>query len=126
MTIIHCCGICLITEASSDEVVVKKRKIYNNGLSYSRAYVFGREVLLTGRESTVLELLMSNAGTFVSREKILDSLNDNGEINFRAIDVLIKRLRKKLFPTNKEAGRIFIVTKYCLGYQVPTRVNADF
>jgi DNA-binding response OmpR family regulator len=121
MTIIHCSGVCLVTEESSDEFVVSRLQSIGPVSSFSKVYVFGRMVKLTQNESTVLELLMSSAGVPVSRNQILDALGDSGELMFRSIDTKIKRLRQKLFPNNVNARELFIQTLYCIGYKIPKR-----
>ena len=122
MAIIHCSGVCLVTECSSDEFVLNGATTRNvRGDTLSRAYVFGREIFLSENESDVLELLMAHPGRIFSRDEILDRLGDSGDLFMRSIDQIIKRLRRKLFPKSKVAGAIFIETVYSLGYRVVAR-----
>ncbi len=121
MAIVHAKGICLVTESSSDEFLLQGVATDNlKGNTLSRAYVFGREIFLSKSESDFLELLMTHPGRVFARKEILDFLDDFGAIFERSIDQIVKRLRRKLFPQNKIAGALFIVTIYCRGYKVNT------
>lgn len=121
MGIIHCNGVCLVTEESSDEYVVLGRRTIGLTYTYSKAYIFGRTVNLSLYECKVLELLMLNSGAYITRDKILDYLGDMCDISDRTVDTIIKRLRKKLFPDNKKARHLFIQTRYGMGYRIPKR-----
>ena len=71
---------------------------------------------LTGKEYEVLEYLMKNKGSMLSRDQILNHVWDyNYEGASNIVDVIIKNIRKKL--SNGEASTI-IHTKRGLGYFV--------
>lgn len=75
--------------------------------------VAGKDVDLTSREWAVLDCLVRNKGTLVSKTQLEDGLYAFGaEIESNAVEVFISRLRKKL-------GRELIVTARGLGYKVP-------
>lgn len=72
-----------------------------------------KEVDLTSREWAVLDSLVRNQGTLVSKAQLEDSLYAFGaEIESNAVEVFVSRLRKKL-------GKTLIVTTRGLGYKVP-------
>jgi two-component system OmpR family response regulator len=72
----------------------------------------GDEVELTGREYSILELLVRQRGTVVPRAVLLDHLyNEDHESMSNAIDVHIAALRRKL-------GASFIETRRGLGYLI--------
>lgn len=54
---------------------------------------------LSPRELSVLQILLNNIGSLVSKQKIASLLSDwEEDITFNAIDIVIHRLRKKLEP----------------------------
>jgi len=76
--------------------------------------VAAKEIDLTSREWAVLDCLVRNKGTLVSKPQLEDSLYAFGaEIESNAVEVFVSRLRKKL-------GKELIVTSRGLGYKVPT------
>lgn len=81
----------------------------------NRAMIYrGKTTLLTRKEFHLLELLMLNAGTVTSRDRIIDYVWDKR--NFVAqntIDVYVSRLRKKI----QKRGKALIHTIPCLGYE---------
>lgn len=121
MTILHSSGVCLVTKESSDEYVIQGPRAPGHSSTYSKAYVFGREVNLSLFESKILELLILNEGRYVTRDRILDYLGDTGDVSDRSVDTIIKKLRKKLFPGNHIASKKFIKTIYRRGYIIPKR-----
>jgi DNA-binding response OmpR family regulator len=65
--------------------------------SARRARADGREVPLTAREWSILEMLTSHAGRVVLRSDILDTVwGDQGAASEASLEVLIGRIRKKL------------------------------
>jgi two-component system copper resistance phosphate regulon response regulator CusR len=79
-----------------------------------RASRNGRELNLTAREFEMLEYLLQNAGSVLSRQQIQDHVWDfsyDGASNM--IDVYINSLRKKL---DKEASQPLIHTIRGVGY----------
>ena len=76
----------------------------------------GEIIDLTGKEYEVLEYLMKNKGSILSRDQILNHVWDyeyEGASNI--VDVIIKNIRKKL---DKGEGNTIIYTKRGLGYFV--------
>lgn len=76
----------------------------------------GENISLTGKEYEVLEYLMKNKASILSRDQILNHVWDydyEGASNI--VDVIIKNIRKKLDVGSKEP---FIHTKRGLGYFV--------
>ena len=71
---------------------------------------------MTGKEYEVLEYLMKNKGSILSRDQILNHVWDyeyEGASNI--VDVIIKNIRKKL---DRGEGNKIIYTKRGLGYFV--------
>ena len=76
----------------------------------------GEIIDLTGKEYEVLEYLMKNKGSILSRDQILNHVWDyeyEGASNI--VDVIIKNIRKKL---ERGEGNTIIYTKRGLGYFV--------
>ena len=76
----------------------------------------GEIIDLTGKEYEVLEYLMKNRGSILSRDQILNHVWDyeyEGASNI--VDVIIKNIRKKL---DRGEGNTIIYTKRGLGYFV--------
>ena len=76
----------------------------------------GEIIELTGKEYEVLEYLMKNKGSILSRDQILNHVWDyeyEGASNI--VDVIIKNIRKKL---DRGEGNTIIYTKRGLGYFV--------
>jgi len=74
--------------------------------------VNGGEVILTKKEYLLLETLVKNKNVLFSRTQLLDIVwEDDGSVTDRAVDVMIRRLRKKL---GTEGSRI--KTRSGLGY----------
>ena len=65
--------------------------------------IAGQKVDLTPRELAVLEILLSKAGTLVTKRELLNRLSDSDlELSMNAMDIVIHRLRKKLLPSTCE------------------------
>jgi DNA-binding response OmpR family regulator len=76
----------------------------------------GRGVQLSPREFQILELLMRNKGRILTREIILDKVwGLDAEVNLKAIDAIIKLIRKKLKP---DASREWIQSVRGVGYKI--------
>jgi len=76
-----------------------------------------RKAELTKTEFVILNLLIRNKGTIVSRRKLMRSLwEDESFVDENTLTVNIGRLRKKLADLGKDA---FIVTRKGQGYLVP-------
>ena len=69
---------------------------------------------LTAREYAILEILMRNAGRFVSRQRLEEGIYSWGEeVGSNTVEVYISRLRKRF-------GRDLIETMRGVGYRIPT------
>ncbi|MBB6734360.1 response regulator transcription factor [Cohnella zeiphila] len=76
-----------------------------------------RKAELTKTEFVILNLLLRNKGTIVTRQKLMRSLwEDESFVDENTLTVNIGRLRKKLAELGKES---FIVTRKGQGYLVP-------
>lgn len=76
----------------------------------------GREVQLSPREYQILDLLLQNKGLALSREIILDKVwGLDADVNLKAIDAMIKLIRKKLEPS---ASRELIQSVRGIGYKI--------
>ncbi len=102
MSTIHRHGVCLLQK-------------------HACVFVFGRAVSLTATEVAFLHALMNRPGQIFSREKLTHHLPEHTSGKPVRVDAHIKRLRKKLFPDNKQAGRLFIRSEYGNGWYVPSR-----
>jgi len=81
-------------------------------LGRRRVYKDADEIELTGREYSILELLIRHRGAVVARSSLHDHLyDDENELMSNAIDVHIASLRRKL-------GASVIQTRRGLGYLV--------
>ena len=97
--------------AGSNELKLADLALDTKGHRASRG---GRELNLTAREFEILEYLLQNAGSVLSRQQIQDHVWDfsyDGASNM--IDVYINSLRKKL---DKEAPQPLIHTIRGVGY----------
>lgn len=74
----------------------------------------GKAVALSARERAVLQVLLSNMGRVVSKEKIAQSIYDwsSEDIESNTIEVHVSALRRKL-------GRDLIQTTRGVGYMIP-------
>jgi two-component system OmpR family response regulator len=76
------------------------------------AAVDGKPLDLSGREISVLEVLLLRAGRVVSKEQLVEHLYSfNEEVGMNAIEVYVHRLRKKI-----EGAGVTIRTVRGLGY----------
>lgn len=75
----------------------------------------GEDVSLTRGEFDTLVALVTNAGKVLSRDQILDITGGSDSVNYdRAVDAMIRRLRKKIEVDSKLPK--FIITLYGVGY----------
>jgi two-component system, OmpR family, response regulator len=74
--------------------------------------VDGKNVELSARELTVLELLLKRMGRVVNKDQLLDELSGQDlELTYNALEIVIYRLRKKI-----EASQCSIRTLRGIGY----------
>ena len=73
----------------------------------------GEEVVLTAREFAILEILLRNAGRFVSRARLEEGIYSWGEeVGSNTVEVYVSRLRKRF-------GSEVIETMRGVGYRIP-------
>ncbi len=83
-------------------------------LEARRAKLGGRPLELAQREYALLELLFTNVGTILSKQRIADAIASwDAELSPNAVETHVSRLRAKL-----EAGGVKIRTVRGLGYLV--------
>jgi DNA-binding response OmpR family regulator len=83
--------------------------------------VADRDIALTAKELSILELLMSNPNKLFSRERILNNIwGANSDPLTNVVDVYIGRIRKKLGKDESS----FIETVRGLGYRIDPRAEA--
>lgn len=81
-----------------------------------------REVIFTGHEYQLLEVLVRNASRVMSRDQIMDWINERGQVaSDRSIDVLVSKLRKKLEVNSARPEIIKTIRGY--GYIMTARVD---
>ncbi len=74
----------------------------------------GESITLTAREFAILEILVRNAGRFVSRSRLEEGIYSWGEeVGSNTVEVYVSRLRKR-FGSNS------IETMRGVGYRIPT------
>jgi two-component system response regulator QseB len=74
----------------------------------------GEPVALTAREFAILEILVRNAGRFVSRARLEEGIYSWGEeVGSNTVEVYISRLRKRF-------GSHVIETMRGVGYRIPS------
>lgn len=78
-----------------------------------RVRLDGKDVVLTGREWAVLDLLVTRPGAIISKDQIEEALYAFGsEIESNTVEVYVSRLRKKI---GKDRIRTARGVGYCLG-----------
>jgi DNA-binding response OmpR family regulator len=81
-----------------------------------KAYLAGQELNLTHKEFSVLAWMAAHPGQLFTRQQLLEQLwPDDLDVNDRAVDALIRRLREKL--TDPVAEPHFIETVRGMGYR---------
>jgi two-component system, OmpR family, response regulator len=74
----------------------------------------GEDLNLTSREFAILEILLRNAGRFISRQRLEEGIYSWGEeVGSNTVEVYISRLRKRF-------GSERIETMRGVGYRIPT------
>ncbi|PJE36749.1 DNA-binding response regulator [Pseudooceanicola lipolyticus] len=75
----------------------------------------GRQLDLTRREATLLDMLIRHRGQFLSKTRLYDSLYgfDDADVGVNAIELYIARLRKKFAGSD-----ITIATQRGVGYRI--------
>lgn len=99
------------SESSNEPQTVQHGTLFID-IAKKKASVDNREISLTRKEFEILYLFLKNPNTVFSRENLLEKIwNDDVYVNDRTVDVHITRLRKKLFPYDKN-----ITTRLGYGY----------
>ncbi len=106
-----------ITSVESDPVDLGKLKIYRHKRMIE---INGKSVNLTKKEFDLLNLFLENKGKVLSREFLSSHLWHQKEVYpwSRALDVHIRRLRKKIEPD--PANPKYILTHAGMGYRFST------
>jgi DNA-binding response OmpR family regulator len=79
-----------------------------------------RDVRLTHREFRLLRAMVDARGRVLTRERLLESVWDDAEVDARAVDAAMRRLRSKLGP-----GRQHLETLVGFGYRFIVRPKSD-
>jgi DNA-binding response OmpR family regulator len=79
-----------------------------------------RDVRLTHREFRLLRAMVDSRGRVLTRERLLETVWDDAEVDARAVDAAMRRLRGKLGP-----GRQHLETLVGFGYRFIVRPRAD-
>ena len=113
-------GINELTARMRRLVEKRQRKLTSFGslrvdLEQYRAWSGTHLLNLGKREFTILALLVRRAGAVLTRQDILDALDQNAEIYDRTIDSHLSHLRRKLKAVNAEEQ---IVPVYGVGYRL--------
>lgn len=90
-----------------NEVTFRNLKL---NLDTKTCYILDKEVKLTKTEYNLLVFFLSNKDKIYTRKEIMKSVWES-EVNLRAIDTTVSRLRKKLSPVGKH-----ITTRLGFGY----------
>lgn len=81
-----------------------------------QVFVRGEPILFSGRELSLLELLMRRSGRVVLKQHVEDHLFGlSSEVGSNAVEVQVHRLRRRLEPLN---GRAMIHTVRGVGYML--------
>lgn len=81
-----------------------------------KAYLAGQELSLTHKEFEVLAWMAAHPGQLFTRQQLLEQLwSEDLEVNDRAVDALMRRLREKL--ADPVADPHFIETVRGMGYR---------
>jgi two-component system phosphate regulon response regulator PhoB len=80
----------------------------------------GQEVRLTHREFRLLRALVESRGRVLTRQRLLDTVWDEAEVDARAVDAAMRRLRAKL-----GAGRRHLQTLAGFGYRFAVIATAS-
>lgn len=80
------------------------------------ANVGGRRVSLSLSEFRLLEFLCRNRGSAISRDQLLQVISKNAQVGRRAVDVYIRRLRKKI--EDDPARPAYLYTIRGVGYRL--------
>jgi two-component system phosphate regulon response regulator PhoB len=75
-----------------------------------------RDVRLTHREFRLLRAMVDSRGRVLTRERLLETVWDEAEVDARAVDAAMRRLRSKLGP-----GRQHLETLVGFGYRFTVR-----
>jgi two-component system, OmpR family, response regulator len=98
------------------EIWGNRLEIVHGNLSFNTVdrslAIKGRNVELSARELTVLELLLKRMGRVVNKDQLLDELSGQDlELTYNALEIVIYRLRKKI-----ESSQCSIRTLRGIGY----------
>lgn len=85
-------------------------------INAGKVFIGDKQLDLTPKECTVLQILLSRGGKVVSKRAILDSISGwTDDVSENAVEIVVHRLRKKLVDTGAN-----IATVRGYGYQLET------
>lgn len=90
-------------------------------LSERKVWVGDREIAFGKREFDILSILARHSGDVVTREEILDSIDDDADLFDRTIDSHLSHVRKKIRTAVGDG--IQIVPVYGIGYRLETHAG---
>ena len=86
-----------------------------------RLYIDGQDIELKRREFDIFTFLIRNVGAVVSREKIIETLSSNEDLDDRTVDSHLSHIRARLKKQGVAAVQILSV--YGVGYRL--EINAE-
>ncbi|WP_129407828.1 response regulator transcription factor [Marinitoga lauensis] len=99
---------------SNNELIIGELKLKKDSRTM---YLRSKEIYLTKKEFEVMEFLMNNYNQVVKREILLEKIwGFDSEIDTRAVDMAIQRLRKKIKESNVQ-----IRSLYGIGYKLEVK-----
>lgn len=114
-----------------EQVLSENRRIYLFGaykldLDKKELYKNNENVLLTAKEYHLLEYLVSNSGTTISREKLIEKVWDTSYEGYdNTVMVHIRRLREKIEA--EPSNPVYIITVKGRGYRfIPPSMECNY
>jgi two-component system response regulator VicR len=94
--------------------VIGNAKIYFDKMMIKRG---NKEIFLTTKENSILQLLYKNRGKVVSREKMMKEIwSEDSFVTERVIDTNVVSIRKKIGDTGRKSK--YIKTVFGIGYKL--------
>ena len=91
-------------------------------LAQRKVWIAGKEVSFGKREFDILSILARHSGDVVTREEILDSIDDEADLFDRTIDSHLSHVRKKI--RTAVGDEIQIIPVYGVGYRLESHAGA--
>lgn len=129
----------LVKPFANKELIARIRAVHRRSLGYSqsiakfgkvsinlemrRVEVEGKEVAVTPKEYTILEILVRHRGSVVKKNDLINHLYPNAcAPDLKILDVFVCKLRSKLF---KATGENYIETDWGRGYKIPDHYKVN-